>query len=309
MTDLALMPAACYPVYPGDRRAQPLAPRRGVRRRRRRLGVPPRALPRPGAAPDVPPARARAPRPARDGRRLARRVGPSAACRCCAPSASTPSSTSPRTRSSAAAGACWPPASASSRSSSRSWSRSPGQEPTAVASFNQHRDHFTAAYGITLQGGRGPQRLPGLRARAHRACAAAHARPGPGALADGGARRRCGCRERHRAAGARRAGACSDRPGSGRLSPPPAARRRPQLPRDQLLHRHPDRARSTPAATSRWPMFGHLVRIDFEGDQWTFFKPPAGGPRAPLRGRHPRDAALPAAARSRSPSSWTAGGR
>ncbi len=28
-----------------------------------------------------------------------------------------------------------------------------GEEPTAVASFNQHRDHFTSAYGITLQGG------------------------------------------------------------------------------------------------------------------------------------------------------------
>jgi seryl-tRNA synthetase len=27
-----------------------------------------------------------------------------------------------------------------------------GDEPTAVASFNQHRDHFTAAYGITLSG-------------------------------------------------------------------------------------------------------------------------------------------------------------
>jgi seryl-tRNA synthetase len=27
-----------------------------------------------------------------------------------------------------------------------------GEEPTAVASFNQHRDHFTAAYGITLSG-------------------------------------------------------------------------------------------------------------------------------------------------------------
>ena len=28
-----------------------------------------------------------------------------------------------------------------------------GSEPTALASFNQHRDHFTAAYGIALAGG------------------------------------------------------------------------------------------------------------------------------------------------------------
>ena len=28
------------------------------------------------------------------------------------------------------------------------------------------------------------------------------------------------------------------------------------------------------AGSSRWRCFGHLVRMDFEGDQWTFFKPP-----------------------------------
>ncbi len=41
---------------------------------------------------------------------------------------------------------------------------------------------------------------------------------------------------------------------------------------------------------------GFTVRMDFEGDQWTFFKPPPEDLEAPVRRRHPRDAALPAAA-------------
>ena len=43
---------------------------------------------------------------------------------------------------------------------------------------------------------------------------------------------------------------------------------------------------------------GCTVRMDFEGDQWTFFKPFARGPRAAVRARRARDAALPAAARA-----------
>ena len=30
------------------------------------------------------------------------------------------------------------------------------------------------------------------------------------------------------------------------------------------------------AATSRWRRMGTIVRLDFEGDQWTFFKPDPG---------------------------------
>ena len=44
--------------------------------------------------------------------------------------------------------------------------------------------------------------------------------------------------------------------------------------------------------------FGHLVRMDFEGDQWTFFKPPPEDLESLFGDRHPRDAALPAAARA-----------
>jgi seryl-tRNA synthetase len=36
-----------------------------------------------------------------------------------------------------------------------------GPEPTAVASFNYHQDHFSSTYGITMESGGGP---------AHTAC-------------------------------------------------------------------------------------------------------------------------------------------
>ena len=51
-------------------------------------------------------------------------------------------------------------------------------------------------------------------------------------------------------------------------------RRRAHLHRDQLLHATSSSSCSTPAATSRWRRWASRVRMDFEGDQWTFFKPP-----------------------------------
>ncbi len=45
-------------------------------------------------------------------------------------------------------------------------------------------------------------------------------------------------------------------------------------------------------------MMGCVLPVDFEGDQWTFFKPRPEDLERALRRRHPRDAALPPAARA-----------
>ena len=111
-------------------------------------------------------------------------------------------------------------------------------------------------------------RLPGLRPRADRARAAAHprlrSRVWPEAVrAELWAHERAS-RDRHpQPVGAR----------AGRLPAAPAPRRRPHLPGDQLLRRHDHRA----PARLRLRAAGRLRppgRMDFEGDQWTFFKPP-----------------------------------
>ena len=55
--------------------------------------------------------------------------------------------------------------------------RSPAPEPTAVASFNYHQDHFAATYGHRAgRRRRRPHRLPRLRARADHARAVPHPR-------------------------------------------------------------------------------------------------------------------------------------
>ena len=77
------------PGLSGDRRARAAASRRRHRRRRRLLGVPPRALGGSGAPADVPPARDRPHRRARDGARLARRLARARGSSCCARSAWT----------------------------------------------------------------------------------------------------------------------------------------------------------------------------------------------------------------------------
>ncbi len=51
-----------------------------------------------------------------------------------------------------------------------------GPEPTAVASFNYHQDHFASAYGSELaDGSAGAHGVPRLRPRADHARAAEHA--------------------------------------------------------------------------------------------------------------------------------------
>ena len=181
-----------------------------------------------------------------------------------------------------------------------------GPEPTAVASFNYHQDHFAATYGIELADGgvahtaclgfglerimlallRDPRARRGRRGRTRcaRSC---------GRMSDGDRRGWSACsastrRPTGRTRCTRRATAPTPRPTATPTS---------------------SSSCSTRAATSRWRRSGSTVRMDFEGDQWTFFKPPPGRPRAAVRHRHPRDAALPAAAASRSPSSSPPAGR
>ena len=174
MTELVLMPAACYPVYPAIAARGPLAAGRRHRRRRRRLGLPPRALGRPGAAADVPPARDRPDRRAR-GRRsrgatLARPRGSS----CCARlglDAELDVANDPFF------GRSGRMLAANQREQELKFEllvQIAGPEPTAVASFNYHQDHFAATYGIELaDGGDGPHRVPRLRPGADHAGAAA----------------------------------------------------------------------------------------------------------------------------------------
>ena len=114
MTDLVLMPAACYPVYPAIAARGPLPAGGVIVDAGRRLRLPPRAVGRPGAAADVPPC-ARSSGSASPRRSSAWRDGWRDRARRAAArrSASTPTSTSPATRSSAAPGGCSPRASAS----------------------------------------------------------------------------------------------------------------------------------------------------------------------------------------------------
>ena len=160
-----------------------------------------------------------------------------------------------------------------------------GPEPTAIASFNYHQDHFTQVYEIGLEGRGRPHRLRRLRDRASHPRPVPGARPRPPDLAGRGAR-----------------GAVAvSGPTSGLVSlfgHDPATYRphaihtgeRTYLETNcftdiisELLHARGDE----PVAS-----FGSFVRMDFENDQWTFFKPRPGHGAA-VRRRHPRDPAVP----------------
>ena len=249
MTDLVLVPAACYPVYPAIAARGPL--RRGglTVDAGGSLRLPPRALRRPGAPADVPPARDRPHRRARGGRRLARRVARPRRSSCCARLGLDGRLRRRHpTRSSAAAAGC-------SRASQREQElkfeiagpdRRPGADrgrllqlpPGSLRRRSSGSSSPTAARA---------HRLPRLRPRAHHAGAAAHARPRPRRRGRTRCARSSGCDE-HR----------DDRDGQpararpGDLRAAPAARAGPRLPRDELLHGHPGSSCSTRAATSRW---------------------------------------------------------
>ena len=144
-----------------------------------------------------------------------------------------------------------------------------GDEPTAVASFNYHHDHFTAdRTGSAMAGGHvahtaclgfGLERITLALFHTHGLDAARWPDP---------VRAEIGLRM---TAVSSRLGR-PVRAGSGDLPPASAPRRRPLLPETncyadviiELLHARGDE----PLAA-----MGTTARLDFEGDQWTFFKP------------------------------------
>ena len=272
MTDLVLTPAACYPVYPAVAAPRPAAARRRDRRRGRRVRVPARAVGRPGAAADVPPARARADRRAGDGRGVARRLA--------RPGARAPARARARRRLRRRHRPVLRPRRPDARGQparAGAQVRDPGPDRRARADGGRvvqlpPGPLRRRVYGITLgRRRRRPHGVPRLRPRAHRrsrCCAPTGSIPRrwPRTSARGSGPRH----ERHGDGHGQPASGSIPRP-TGRTRSTPA---RAHLLRDQLLHRRPHRARCTRAATSRWPAMGFTLRMDFEGDQWTFFKPP-----------------------------------
>ena len=270
MTELALMPAACYPVYPAIAAQGRLAPggvfvdaggawvfrhepsndpaRRQMFHQHElvRIAEPEAVL------------------------RVARRVGAARARALARPGPRRESSTTPTTRSSGGAGGCSPQTSARSASSSSCWCRS--RDPSRRRSRRSTTIASTSArtYGIELADG----------GTAHTACLGfGHERIvlallrthglDTGVVARRGQAQAVGLMSMSKAIGVHSLSG-SD----------PAGYQRHLLHGDdrtyvesncysdviiELLH-----------ACGYEPLaaFGHLVRMDFEGDQWTFFKPP-----------------------------------
>ena len=308
MTDLVLTPGRLLPGLPGDRARAGRCAAGGVTVDAGGvLRLPPRALRRPRAAADVPPARDRPHRRARGRRRVARRAGATARVDAAARrSASTPTSTSPADPFFGRSGRML---AASQREQALKFEvlvPIAGPEPTAVASFNYHQDHFAGA--LRHRAGRRRRRahrLPGLRPRARsrwRCCAPTGSTPTT--WPDDGALRSCG----------------RDEPPTHRHGEP--ARRSTRRPtrrtrctrRDrtyretncytdiliELLHARGDEPLAAMGCTRADGLRGRPVDV---------LQAAARGPRAAVRHRHPRDAAVPAAARRRSPSSSRPGGR
>ena len=148
-----------------------------------------------------------------------------------------------------------------------------GPEPTAVASFNYHQDHFSAASGSRWPTAASPTRhVSGSALERITMALLPHPRPRP----------RVAGRTRCAKLWGPAVSDC-DVDGAGQPARPRSARRtsrtrctrrRADLHGDQLLRGHPDRARPRRGATSRWRCWAARSAIDFEGDQWTFFKPP-----------------------------------
>ena len=144
-------PRRLLPRVSRDRRPRQAGPRRRDGRRRRRLRLPPRALRRPGAAADVPPARDRAHRRARRPFRPGATPGASVRSSCWAASACE---VELDVASDPFFGRSGRMLAASQREQELKFevvTQIAGPEPTAVASFNYHQDHFASAYGIELR--------------------------------------------------------------------------------------------------------------------------------------------------------------
>ena len=154
-SELCLTPAVCYPVYPAiARRGDPPRGRRDDRPGRL-LRLPPRALRRPCAAADVPHARAGPDRRAGGRADVARPAGATARWQLLLRlglDAEFDVANDPFFGRSGRMMA------ASQREQALKFEilvQIAGDEPTAIASFNYHQDHFTGIYGIeTADGGR-----------------------------------------------------------------------------------------------------------------------------------------------------------
>ena len=264
--------------------------------------LPPRAVRRSGAHADVPActstcASARRTQALAHRDRLAR----DAARRCCARSASTRSRSSPTIRSSAAAGAMHGGQAARAGAEVRAGRADQlGGEADRgrlvqlpPGSFRRSRSTSS-----TADGNDGAHRLRRLRPGAHRAGAvpAARLRPGQWPSATSAT---CSGYDADRSSHAR----------SGDVPAPRHPRRGADLGGDELLRRSLDRAAARPRASSRWRRCPFTLAIDFEGDQWTFFKFPLADLYRPVRQSTCRS--WPSGARSTrtSRSSSTAAGR
>ena len=237
MTELALDAGRLLPGLSGDRRARPAAAGRRDGRRRRRLGLPPRALRRPGAPADVPPARDRPHRRARGrcrpGATSWRERALGAARRASGLEVELDRRHRPVLRAQRAH-ARRQPARAGAEVRGRS-PRSPAPSRRRVASFNYHQDHFACAYGLELADGAGAHTAASASARSGSRWRCSAPTASTRALARRGAARSSGSSERRRPR--RLLGACS---GSTRRATARIALHAPEphLPGDQLLHRH-----------------------------------------------------------------------
>ena len=273
-TDVMLTPAACYPVYPTF---SGLLPRGRQAGHGDELGVPPRALRRADAPAALPRARVRPRRPARRGGRSGAMPGSSAAWRCCEglglPVQSDVASDPFFGRAGKMLAASQDEQKLKFEVLCPVISR---EKPTAICSFNWHQDHFSATFGIrTADGtvahtaclGFGLERVTLALFKTHgfdpadwpdkraRAALAVSALP------------RGDCHEHAR---------CPAGPDPGELPPARAARRRRAwLEKNcyvdlwiEFLHT---------LGLEPLAMLPFTVAVDFEGDQWTFFKPPHGG--------------------------------
>ena len=292
MTDLVLIPAACYPVYPAIAARGPLAAGRRHRRRRRRLRLPARAV-------------------------AAIRRG----CRC-STSARSSGSASPTTV------AAWRDA---WRDRAVALLRGLGLD----ADFDVAADPFFGRSGRMLAASQreqalkfeiaGPDRRRRSRRRSPRSTTtrttsrrrsasssptAAWRTPAASASGSSGSRSRCcaptaSTRRRWPDDGARGALAAMSAATAGMVSlfgldpatyvPHAVHAGRPDVPRDQLLHRHPHRA--APRARRRAAGGDGFTGPDrLRGRPVDVLQAAARRPRGALRDRHPRDAAVPAAA-------------
>ena len=169
-----------------------------------------------------------------------------------------------------------------------------GPEPTALASFNHHRDHFGSTYGIKLADG-GPLIPPvwdSVTSASSWRCCGTH-----GLDPDGWP-----SHVRAQLWGDEHAGASACQPDAAAIRratrPHPLHAPERAYPRDQLLHRHRRSSCCTRCGREPLAVLGPPGADGLRGRPVDVLQASAGGSGAAVRGRHPRDAALPAVARA-----------